>query len=122
MKEGKWIRWLGAASALFVVAIFVGGGGGVPNTEGHKLFYVTLMLLPAFFAVFLSIFARFWWAFSIGLWLFLFSMYGYISSFSEETPLISLLMVLASATICLTPFLHRAYRPKSPDTKKDIVP
>ena len=125
MREGKWIRWMGAVASLVVLAMFASNPdvrrfflGSEPNTAG-TLFYLTFFILPAFAVVFLSAFARFWWTFSLGLWLSLFSVWFCVNKKASPT---SLVLVLAIATICMTPILSRACRSKKPSTNEDGKP
>lgn len=122
MGDGKWIRWLGATAALLVLGILVFNRHGRHFWIGTEpkasdvLLYLGGILLPAFSVAFLSAFARFWWAFSLGLWLFLLSV---LVCIDEKASPVGLLLVLATATICFTPFLNIACHPKGPDTNKD---
>ncbi len=117
MREEKWIRWLGTVAALVVLSILIFNSdvitGAQPDVE-EVLLYLALVVLPAFATVFLSAFARFWWTFSLGLWLLFLSVVFCIDEKASPT---SVLLVLAAATICITTFLNRACRPKGPGTK-----
>jgi hypothetical protein len=107
LKIIKWIRWLGAIAsgiALGVLALnarhFVGSSSGV-----DILLYLVFAVVPCFAMVFLSAFGRFWWSFGIGLWLtFLAVTFFFYTGASPE----SMILLLAAATVCITPFLNRA--------------
>ena len=125
MREGKWIRWMGAIAALVAMSVFVFNRGvrsysmGSERDAADVLVHLVLLVLPTFAAVFLCAFARFWWAFSLGLWLAIFSLMNCVDE--GGTPA-SLVLVLAVVTICMTPILNRAYRAKRPGTGKDAQP
>ena len=125
MREGKWIRWMGAVAALVVLAMFAFNRDvrhylmGQPPDTASALLYLVFNILPAFAVVFLSTFARFWWTFSLGLWLFLFSVWFCVDTKASPT---SLVLLLAIATICMTPILNRACRTKKPSTNEDAQP
>ena len=122
MRKGKWIRWLGVVAALAVLTFFVLSRDfrrfftGSQVDEVDVLLYLALVLLPALAAVFLSAFARFWWTFSLGVWILFFSVPFCIEEKASPT---ALALVLAAVIICITPFLNRACRPIGSGTNED---
>jgi hypothetical protein len=112
MRDEKRIRWLGVISA-FVVLSIIGFGSdyrssflGISPDSAEILPYLALGLLPAFLALILSALAHFWWAFCLGLYLLFISVLLCIDS--EASP-ISMLLIIAVATVCINPFLNRAF-------------
>jgi len=106
----KWPRMVGVISAVFVAFLFALSSrdvvGRVPE-ERDIIFYLAFIICPSFVVVFLNIFGRFWWSFSISAWLLLIAI---IAVFEMHASPKTLILVLAILTVCMTPFLNRAAR------------
>jgi hypothetical protein len=109
-----WIRVLGVTSATFALVLFVLKSpsalrGETPATA--VLGYLGFVVIPAFAVPFLCVFARLWWAFGISVWLLLpsviFCLNEFTASYRVKSPT-PIFLFLAVATVCVTPFLHRA--------------
>ena len=112
MNNVKWVRWLGLAASGLILGVlalnfkhFVGRSFDVRNI----LLYLFLAVLPSFVNVFLTDLGHFWWSFWIGLWLTFLSV---IFLFDTQGSPESMTLLLAAATVCITPFLNRAYARK----------
>lgn len=115
-KTVKWVRWLGAVASgltLFVLAVsarhFLGWGVTDRHSKADLLLYLGLAVLPSVVAVVLTLSGRFWGSFWIGLWLTFLSV---IFVFDQYASPQSMILLLAAATVCITPFLNYAFAGK----------
>ena len=118
------IRLIGIVAAVAALVVYAFNAqeflGRRPET-GLLLFYLAVVVLPCFIVVFLVAFSRLWWAFGISLWLLAAAI---MTACDEHASTASMILVLATATVCTTPFLNRACgnkttsRPKLRQEKK----
>ena len=122
MNTVKWVRWLGlAASGLILGVLALKAKHFVGHWASGRdiLLYLVLAVLPSFVNVFLTALGHFWWSFCIGLWLtFLAVLFLFDKHASPE----SMTLLLAAATVCITPFLNRAYAGKKGSTDEGAQP
>ena len=116
------IRIVATVAAIAVVAVwalnaqdFIRDFNRGPWETSFFFFYLAVTVLPSFIVVLLVAFGRFWWAFGIGLWLLVVAI---ITACVNHASIASMLLVLATAMVCTTPFLNRACRNKTPSTSE----
>lgn len=119
METTKWIRWLGVIASGVYLAILAFFGGAVmgyrPNTV-EILVYLVIAILPSFMTIFLTALGRFWWSFGVGLWLVFLSLVFLIHGHAQPA---SVILFIAALTVCMTPFLDRAFQTKNINVTED---
>jgi hypothetical protein len=103
-----WIESLGAFAAISLLTCVIVQWRDFQGSNPDKkvaLFYLGLILLPAFITVFTSIAGRFWINFAIGLWFLFFEI---IAGGGNPG------LLLLGLTLAATPFLRMAFRAASP--------